>query len=43
MKLYISKRGKLIIGQNVDFANKWEVGYPNKIYKDRERRMCKDW
>lgn len=32
MKLYISKRGKLIIGQNVDFANKWEVGYPNKIY-----------
>lgn len=35
MKLYISKRGKLIIGQNVDFANKWEVGYPNKILKFR--------
>lgn len=32
MKLYISRKGQLIIGENANFANKWEVGYPNKIY-----------
>ena len=31
MKLYISRKGQLIIGENANFANKWEVGYPNKI------------
>ena len=32
MKLYVSRKGKLIIGKNVNFANKWGIGYPNKIY-----------
>lgn len=31
-KLYISRNGKLILGKNVNFANKWEIGYPNNIY-----------
>lgn len=31
-KLYISRNGKLILGKNVNFANKWGIGYPNNIY-----------
>ena len=31
-KLYISKKGKLIIGKDVNFANKWGIGYPDNIY-----------
>lgn len=40
MKLYVSRKGKLIVGNNVNFANKWGVGYPNKIYIRIRKEGC---
>lgn len=32
VKIRLSRKGKLIIGNNVNFANRWEIGYPNRCF-----------
>lgn len=32
VKIRLSRRGKLIIGNNVNFANRWEIGFPNRCF-----------
>lgn len=32
VKIRISRNGKIIIGNNVNFANRWEIGFPNRCF-----------
>ncbi|WP_277639606.1 acyltransferase [Bacteroides graminisolvens] len=32
VKISLSRKGKIIIGDNVNFANSWEIGYPFRCF-----------
>lgn len=32
MRIRVSRKGKVLLGDNIDFANRWEVGYPLTCY-----------
>lgn len=32
VKIRLSRKGKIIIGNNVNFANRWEIGFPNRCF-----------
>lgn len=32
VKIRLSRNGKIVIGNNVNFANRWEIGFPNRCY-----------
>lgn len=32
IKISLSRKGHIILGDNVNFANRWEIGYPSKCY-----------
>lgn len=32
IKIHLSRKGIIEIGNNVNFANRWEIGFPNRCY-----------